>query len=325
MTAGTRLPGTPDPMFRVQGAHGVTLAGDRWGHESGPLVVLLHGGGQTRHAWKNTGRHLGEQGYHTIAYDARGHGDSDWAPDGEYLQGRMVDDLVAIIEEAGRGRPPVLVGASLGGGVSLSAVGEGRIAATALVMVDIAPRIEPEGVAKIRNFMFSAPDGFASLDEVADAIAAYQPHRPRPSDLSGLAKNVRLGSDGRYRWHWDPAFMERGRDLTARQRQHEHNARNVTVPILLVRGALSDIVSEEGAREFLELCPHAEYVNVSDASHMVAGDRNDIFAESVIEFLNRVVPVDADLDRSARATMTPVDPSTNPSTGTSGDELYDVP
>jgi pimeloyl-ACP methyl ester carboxylesterase len=324
MTAGTRLPGTPDPMFRVRGAHGVTLAGDRWGPESGPLVVLLHGGGQTRHAWKNTGRHLGEQGYHTIAYDARGHGDSDWAPDGEYLQGRMVDDLVAIIEEAGRGRRPVLVGASLGGGVSLSAVGEGRIAATALVMVDIAPRIEPEGVAKIRDFMFSAPDGFASLDEVADAIAAYQPHRSRPSDLSGLAKNVRLGSDGRYRWHWDPAFMERGRDLTARQRQHEHNARNVTVPILLVRGALSDIVSEEGARQFLELCPHAEYVNVTDASHMVAGDRNDIFAESVIEFLNRVVPIDGaerpgdQHDRSRNAL------GRRASRGLDGD-LHDVP
>lgn len=320
MSAGTRLPGTPEPMFRIAGANGVSLAGDHWGPEDGPPVILLHGGGQTRHAWKNTGRHLGEQGYLAIAYDARGHGDSDWTPDGDYSQRRMVDDLSAVIDAMARTRPPVLVGASLGGGVSLSAIGEGRVDAAALVMVDIAPRIEPEGVAKIRDFMFSAADGFTSLDEVADAISAYQPHRPRPSDLSGLAKNVRLGADGRYRWHWDPAFMQGPRNLAARQEQHEHNARRVTVPILLVRGALSDIVSEQGARQFLEICPHAEYVNVADASHMVAGDRNDIFATAVIEFLNRVMPID-DPDRAER----PHTSARSAPDGGANDDLYDVP
>jgi non-heme chloroperoxidase len=129
---------------------------------------------------------------------------------------------------------------------------------------------------------------------VADAIAEYQPHRPRPDDLSGLAKNVRLAPDGRYRWHWDPAFLQGPRNLSARQSEHEANASRVTVPTLLVRGGLSEIVSEQGAREFLELCPHAEYVNVSDASHMVAGDRNDVFADAVIEFLNRVIPAGDD-------------------------------
>ena len=133
--------------------------------------------------------------------------------------------------------------------------------------------------------MGQKPDGFDSLEEVADAIASYQPHRQRPRNLDGLAKNVRLGDDGRYHWHWDPTF--RGGTATSPKRSErlEACARNLTLPTLLVRGGLSDILSEEGARSFLELCPHSEYVNVTGAGHMVAGDRNDIFAGAVIEFL----------------------------------------
>ncbi len=178
----------------------------------------------------------------------------------------------------------------MGGGTSLVAVGEGRLHATALVLVDIAPRIEKQGVDKIHAFMRQKPGGFASLEEVADAIAAYQPQRPRPKSLDGLSKNVRLGSDGKYRWHWDPRFLEGKRDMRQRERRFAVSARNIRIPTLLVRGALSDLLSEEGARAFLELAPHSEYVSVAGAAHMVAGDRNDIFGSSGIEFLARAVP-----------------------------------
>ena len=291
MSAGERLPGTPEPQHRWSVADGVSLAGDSWGDPDGPLVLLLHGGGQTRHAWKGTGRMLGDAGYHAVAYDSRGHGDSDWAADRRYGHDVMVDDLVALVDALG-GRRPVLVGASMGGGVSLEAVGDDHVDATALVLVDIAPRIEPEGVDKILSFMDQRPDGFSSLEEVAEAIGSYQPQRPRPRDLSGLGKNVRFGPDGRYRWHWDPAWRSGKPDLDVMFERQAACARRLTLPTLLVRGGLSDVLSEEGARSFLELCPHAEYVNVTDASHMVAGDRNDIFATSVVEFLSRVVPVD---------------------------------
>jgi pimeloyl-ACP methyl ester carboxylesterase len=293
-SAGTPLPDTPTPMQFWDGAKGVRIAGDHWGPDTGPLVVLLHGGGQTRHAWKGTGERLAARGYRTVALDARGHGDSDWASDGDYLQSTMVDDLVAVLAQIDPRARPVLVGASMGGGVSLRAIGEDHVDATALVLVDIAPRIEPEGVEKIRSFMFAQPEGFASLDEVADAIASYQPHRERPTNLAGLAKNLRHGEDNKFHWHWDPVFMQGPRDLGERQAQQEEHARRITVPALLVRGGLSDIVSEEGAREFLSLCTHAEYIDVVGASHMVAGDRNDVFADSVIEFLSRTVPVDGD-------------------------------
>jgi pimeloyl-ACP methyl ester carboxylesterase len=278
-------------MYYWVGARGLRLAGDAWGDPDGPLVLLQHGGGQTRHAWKGTGQALGAAGYHAIAFDARGHGDSDWDPDGDYSQDVMVEDLTRIIAAVGDPRP-VLVGASMGGGTSLVAAGEDHVDATALVLVDIAPRVETEGVDKIKAFMSQRPDGFSSLEEVAEAIASYQPHRPRPKNLAGLGKNVRLGTDGRYHWHWDPKFRAGIRKLDQRQARLEACARSLTLPTLLVRGGLSDILTEAGAKEFLELCQHAEYVNVAGAAHMVAGDRNDIFADAVIDFLSRNVPVD---------------------------------
>jgi pimeloyl-ACP methyl ester carboxylesterase len=289
MSAGQRLPGTPDPMHFWKGEGGLRIAGDSWGDPGGPLVLLQHGGGQTRHAWKGAGEKLGAAGFYAIAFDARGHGDSDWSPDGDYGQDVMVKDLVHVVAALGN-RRAVMVGASMGGGTSLVAVGEEHVDATALVMVDVAPRLEPEGVAKIQAFMHQKPEGFDSLEDVADAIANYQPHRKRPKNLAGLAKNVRLGANGKYRWHWDPRFRPARHDMAKRHIRLVACARNLTLPTLLVRGGLSDVLSEDGAAEFRELCPRAEYVNVTSAGHMVAGDRNDVFGDAVIKFLLRVVP-----------------------------------
>ncbi len=290
LNAGARLPGTPEPRHRWRGAGGITIAGDSWGNPPGPLVVLQHGGGQTRHAWKGVGEALGAAGYYAVAFDARGHGDSDWAPDGQYGQDVMVQDLRSVIAAVGN-RRPALVGASMGGGTSLVATGEDHVDATALVLVDVAPRIETEGVAKIQDFMAQKPEGFDSLEEVAEAISRYQPHRKRPKQLDGLGKNVRLGADGKFRWHWDPRFRANRLDLGQRQQRLEACARRLTLPTLLIRGGLSDILTESGAQDFLTLCPHCKYVNITNAGHMVAGDRNDVFGRAVIEFLQRVVPV----------------------------------
>src|ERR1700738_4099266 len=114
MSAGERLPGTPTPMHTWIGAGGLTIAGDTWGDPNGPLVVLQHGGGQTRHAWKGAGERLAVAGYYAVAFDARGHGDSDWSPDGRYDQDVMVEDLKSVVAALGN-RRPALVGASMGG------------------------------------------------------------------------------------------------------------------------------------------------------------------------------------------------------------------
>ncbi len=287
---------TPRSLTFV-GSQGNRLEADGWGPADGRPILLMHGGGQTRHAWGGTAEALALDGYNVTSLDLRGHGDSEWAPDGDYSHDSLRDDVLRVIDELSG--PPAIVGASLGGIAGLLAAGEtGPGTVTALVLVDIAPRMEPRGVLRIRQFMTGYPDGFASLDEAADAIAGYRPERPRPKDVSGLEKNLRRGTDGRWRWHWDPRFVSRSDEVTdpatvtatAMYRRMKSAAETVDVPTLLVRGKLSDILSEEGAAEFRELVPHAEYVDVRDAGHMVAGDRNDVFTLAVTAFLERVLP-----------------------------------
>jgi pimeloyl-ACP methyl ester carboxylesterase len=280
------LQAPPRRQVALRGRDGLGLVGDGWGLPDDPPVVLLHGGGQTRHAWGGTAAALAADGWYALALDLRGHGDSDWAPDGDYSVGTLADDLRAVV--ATLGRPPVIVGASLGGLTALVAEGEtpGPFSA-ALVLVDVAPRLERPGVERIVTFMTSRPDGFASLEEAADAVAAYAPNRPRPRDLSGLRKNLRRGGDGRWRWHWDPSLMRGpGRpNASSDPARLEACARRLAVSTLLVRGGSSDLLSEDGAQAFLALVPHARYADVSGAGHMVAGDRNDAFTAAVRAFL----------------------------------------
>ncbi|MGX7680170.1 alpha/beta fold hydrolase [Jatrophihabitans sp. DSM 45814] len=268
---------------------GLQLAADVYAAESPHGVALmLHGGGQTRHSWGAAARRLAAAGWTAITLDSRGHGDSGWAEDGDYTQDAMIGDLEGVL--ATLDEPPVLVGASMGGLTSLLGVGEGRLRARALVLVDIAPRIEPEGAGRIIDFMRAAPDGFATLEEVADAIGAYNPHRKRPNSLEGLKKNVRQGTDGRWRWHWDPAFLTNGDEPQrgVNQPRLQQAAAAVRIPTLLVRGKQSDVVSVEGAEELVRLIPGSRYVDVSGAGHMVAGDDNDIFSREVLLLLSEL-------------------------------------
>lgn len=265
--------------------HGdVTLAGDARGPADGPPVLFLHGGGQTRHAWGGAADVVARGGAHVITLDHRGHGDSGWPDDGDYDLATFARDVAAVA--AALGRPPVVVGASLGGLAGMLAAGEQGLELRGLVLVDVAPRLEQDGVKKIIAFMHTGLDGFASLDEAADAIAAYLPHRRRPRDLGGLAKNLRQGADGRWRWHWDPRFVRRERaDPAWSLERLERAAHGIRCPTLIVRGRMSDVLSEEGVAALRALVPHASYVDVAGAAHMVAGDDNDAFTTAVIDFL----------------------------------------
>ena len=270
---------------------GLSLAADLYGDEADPPVLLLHGGGQTRHAWGGAAASLAASGRFAISIDLRGHGDSDWSPDGVYGMTEFAGDVRAIASSLGR--RPALVGASLGGLASLVAVGENDPPiASSLVLVDVAPRIEVEGRVKIQEFMRAGMRGFDTLDEAADSIAAFIPHRPRPTDVSGLRKNLRRRGDGRWYWHWDPRWLGNNEGVDGQGGLVHHDrmcaaARRVTIPTMLVRGRMSDIVSDESVRELRELVPHADVVDVADAAHMVAGDRNDAFNAAVIEFVGR--------------------------------------
>jgi pimeloyl-ACP methyl ester carboxylesterase len=272
-----------------RGFDGVRLAGDSWGDPGAPPVLLLHGGGQTRWAWGGTAQALAGAGFHAVALDARGHGESDWPADADYRLNAFVADLLAVA--ATFDALPAVVGASMGGITGLIAAGEtdARVI-DALVLVDAATKLEVVGVERIVGFMTAHQDGFATLEDARDAIAAYLPHRPPPSDLEGLAKNLRRGGDGRWRWHWDPQFIFGPKPPAdaANVERLDAAAANLDLPTLLVRGRMSDVISLDIARHFLALAPHAEFVDVSGAGHMVAGDRNDAFTAAVVEFLTRV-------------------------------------
>lgn len=285
-----RLDPTP---FTFTGADGITLRGDRRGPAQAPAVVFLHGGGQTRYSWGGTASAVAEHGFQAVTLDARGHGESDWSPDGDYRLSAFARDLDAAL--AGLPANPVVVGASLGGLTSILLAGELHPGVLAgLVLVDIVPDMEQRGADRIQAFMAeNVKDGFASLEDVADAIAAYNPHRPRPSDLSGLRKNLRE-RDGRWYWHWDPVFIGGAADLgpneitdVVRLDAAVSEIERGDVPLLLVRGRASDLVSEAKAEQFLSKHPKARFADVSGAGHMVAGDRNDAFTEAVVSFLRQ--------------------------------------
>jgi pimeloyl-ACP methyl ester carboxylesterase len=247
---------------------------------------MLHGGGQNRHSWKNTGQILADGGFHVVALDSRGHGESDRSPTANYSVETLCADTLQVLYQIGR--PTVLIGASMGGLTGILAAHEaGAELATKLVLVDVVPRFEKDGSARIRDFMFSGVDGFETLEQAADAVSAYLPHRTRPRSPEGLKKNLRL-RDGRWYWHWDPAFLTKpDDDPFTRMEMLEQAAINLEVPILLIRGKLSDVVSAEGVQDFLTKVPHAELVELSDAGHTAAGDDNDAFSEVVVEFVNR--------------------------------------
>ncbi|MET0705071.1 MAG: alpha/beta hydrolase [Mycobacterium sp.] len=281
---------TPQTV-EFSGHNEITLIADEWNRGAAaaaqhPTILMLHGGGQNRFSWKKTGQVLAEQGFHVIAVDTRGHGDSDRAPGADYALESLSGDVLSIIDAVDR--PVVIIGASMGGltGILVASLA-GPQKVTKLVLVDVVPRFEKAGSARIRDFMFNHVHGFDSLEEAADAVAAYLPYRAKPRSPEGLKKNLRL-RDGRWYWHWDPAFLTKpDDDPFERTDKLEAAAIGLQIPILLIRGKLSDVVSTEGVNDFLAKVPGAEFIELSGAGHTAAGDDNDAFSEAVVPFVTR--------------------------------------
>jgi pimeloyl-ACP methyl ester carboxylesterase len=269
----------------------VVLAADVAGNPSAPAVVLMHGGGQTRHSWSGAMRALLAQGYQVINYDARGHGESGWSPDGVYEFSTRAEDLRSVLANVGASVPVALVGASMGGITAMQAISDG-LRPNALVLVDIVLRPERCGVERIRQFMRSHPNGFSSLEQAVEAVAAYNPGRPRSREPDGLMRNLRAGSDGRLYWHWDPRMVPvtLDADLAAMERLVAGMRMSPAVPTLLVRGLRSDVVSDASVADFRALLPTIEVFDVAAAGHMVAGDDNDSFNRATMQFLSRNFP-----------------------------------
>ncbi|MCB2057690.1 MAG: alpha/beta hydrolase [Novosphingobium sp.] len=283
------------PSIILSGCAGHAIAALVEGPEGAMPVMLAHGGGQTKRAWKRVTAMLSANGFRTIALDLRGHGQSAWAADGAYDILDFAQDLVAIAGTLDQ--TPALIGASLGGLAGIMA--EGHIAPgsfASLTLVDITPKMEAGGVARVVGFMAAhAREGFASPEEAARVIAEYLPHRPTRKASTGLAHYLRQRDDGRYYWHWDPAFIDgvmrrqagRGDDNDFGHSELGEAAGRLALPVHLIRGGSSDLVSPEAVAHFRALVPHAAYSDIADATHMVVGDQNDAFGDAILDFLIR--------------------------------------
>jgi pimeloyl-ACP methyl ester carboxylesterase len=270
------------------GAAGIRLAADVFGEPDAPAVLMLHGGGQTRHAWHATATSLAEAGWRAVTVDLRGHGESTHPRPSAYALEDFAADVRALV--AAISEDPFVIGASLGGMAGLLAITEPPQAPVAgLVLVDVAHRFQPRGGGRIVTFMEQHPEGFASLSEAADAVTAYLPHRARPRDSAGLRHNLRC-NDGRWWWHWDPDILTQARammtDPTQLSERLTRATKQLRQPCLLVRGADSDVLSASIAREFIELGATATLTEVPRAGHMVAGDNNDAFTAAIRTWLD---------------------------------------
>lgn len=286
--AACPLPETMPEM--LASSDGVPLAATRFEGRN-PGVLLAHGFGQTRQAWRQTQHRLAGAGVGSLAWDLRGHGQSGRNPPHSLYSGEQFANDVLRAAAALDGAP-VLVGASMGGLTGLIAQASAR-PFSALVLVDITPRWEAAGVERILGFMNAHPDGFDSFEHAAEQIAAYLPHRRERKTPAQLSHLLNARPDGRLAWHWDPRLMSEfipGSD--ALQPLIEDACRQLDVPVLLVSGGRSDLVTSRTVEHFLELAPHAQHVQLPEATHMVAGDDNDAFTDTLLQFLNDQFPHD---------------------------------
>lgn len=286
---------TPARQARVRRVEFTGFDGGAWvadvaGPAGAPTVLLMHGGGQTRHAWHGTVEALARAGWRAVALDLPGHGESAWSPRGDYHVDKLAREVASLCR--GLGSPLAIVGASLGGMIGMALVGrDDAPQVAALALVDVGPWLESAGVDRIVNFMRAHPEGFASLDEAARHIAAYR-GRPVHAHPRGLGKNLKQNAAGRWVWHWDPRLMD--------DENHSHRndpdflARSLARyagPVALIRGGRSDVISPAGAARVCEAFPQVRFYELAEAGHMVAGDANDVFTASLIDFLCGAMPV----------------------------------
>jgi pimeloyl-ACP methyl ester carboxylesterase len=270
----------------IHASDGLTLHCDRYGDGPGPSVLFAHGFGQSRHAWSATAQTLAARGYRCFAADGRGHGDSGWLAGGRYAFAQFLDDVRTLAAHAGP--RPIWVGASMGGLLGMVAeAAHGPGLFSALVLVDVTPSWEPHGVERIMRFMRARPEGFASPQEAHAAVRAYLPHRVDARGPQRLEKLLVRMPNGRLRWHWDPALLDSvAHEVQGLGARLQDAARALRLPVLLISGGRSDVVSTRTIDEFLTLVPHAQHRRVADATHMVAGDDNERFTALIAAYLD---------------------------------------
>lgn len=267
---------TPPANRTAHGADGPRLHYLDWGGD-GPPLVTLHGMLTNAHVWDFFSLQLRER-FHIYAVNLRGHGDSEWASDGDYSRACMTADILALIDELDL-ESVRLVGHSLGGSVGALALAERPDRVKRLVMVDST--LLPTGRTTATRAVMEGPDTFPSLEAFAQRAARINPRRD-PARLSvSLRWNTRQLADGSWTWKWDPALRRRRPpDFESVWAALEA----ATCPVLFVRAGERSHLSDEAA-DRLHALPHVRMVVVPDAAHNVMGDNPLVFNREVLAFL----------------------------------------
>ena len=272
-------------MRHFQG-DGLTLAGEAYGDPAAPPVLFFHGGGQSRSAWRGSAKRVAQAGYYGVAIDLRGHGDSGWAADGDYLLDAYARDVEALLAQFDR--PVTLVGASRGGQAVLVGGSRHHQRVRLITLADVAPLMRDDGVVGIRQFFAESANGFATLDHAADTLARNL-GQPRLGEPARLSRSMRQDEAGRWHWRWDPAtgraeFLHppsEGQAVLAA-------AARVTCPVVLVRAELSHLLTDAGVAAFRRLAPQLQVVTAMGVGHMFTADRNDAFAAELLGWLAQI-------------------------------------
>jgi pimeloyl-ACP methyl ester carboxylesterase len=285
------IPHSPDVRYvsrqTVVGAHRFHFL--EWGDPSAPAVLLLHGGNQTAHAWDLVSLHLSDR-YHVYALDQRGHGDSEWVRDQDYGPHAMADDALGFIRQQGI-EAPIIMGHSMGGGVTMTlAVREPRLP-RALVFVDTGPTVDAanEGAQEIRNFI-AANVEFDAIEDFVERVQAYDPFRPREHMERTARYNLFRRFDGKYVSKSDRVLhnVERPMPPDALQRPTLEAVSVISCPTLVIRGEFSRVLTRERAEAFARALPHGRWVEVARCGHNVQTQNTAGFLEAIRPFLEEL-------------------------------------
>ena len=274
------------PIDRHIDANGLRLHYLDWGNDGAPPMLLLHGFSGHAHTWDIFARAVCG-GFHVLALDQRGHGDTEWAKDGAYAIDDHVGDIAAFHDRLDLG-PVVLIGLSMGGrnAIRFTSLHPGKV--EKLVVVDIGPDIDPRGAERVRQTAANAPEDFASIDDAIEYLRRANPTMS-PASEAALRSRVEHGvnqlPNGRYTWKYDKALRDQRRAGAQPPIDLWPAVRQIKAPTLIVRGGASDVFSPDTAKRMLEMIPGSRFVEIPGAGHSVPAEAPVEFERAVREFL----------------------------------------
>jgi len=260
-----------------------------WGDPTNPVMVLLHGFAQQSHSWDFVALSFADR-YRIIALDQRGHGDSDWASDGDYTPETQQKDIEAIVTKLGLGEF-VLMGLSMGGRNSFTYASSNPDQVKALIIVDAGPENVRAGTQNIRNFV-EQEDELDSIDAFVDRVIKYNPRRDPIQIRGSIVNNLKQLPNGKWTWKYDKILRSQGR--MGRPQDPEMTSRlwgyleNLQCPTMVVRGDKSDIIATETADQMIGRIPGGQLAIIENAGHLVMGDNPSGFEKAVTAFIESI-------------------------------------